>query len=184
MIVMGGRQLDAYDPATGKQLWYLPHLVGNRTITGPTLGDGMVYATCGMRKDLVAVKLGGTGELPASAVTWRTTDSTPDSPCPVVANGLLFVVTDGGIARCLDAKSGAEKWKERLPGDYKASPLAADGRVYFVNLAGRCTVVAASAKFEKLADNRLDDATIASPAVADGKLYLRGKKALYCIGKP
>jgi outer membrane protein assembly factor BamB len=184
MIVMGGRQLDAYDPATGKQLWYLPIAIGNRTITGPTLGDGIVYATCGMRKDLVAVKLGGSGQLPESAITWRTTDSTPDSPCPVVVNGLLFVVSDGGIVRCLDAKTGAEKWKERIPGDYKASPLAADGRVYFVNLAGRCTVLAAAEKFEKLAENQLNDATIASPAVADGKIYLRGKKALYCIGKP
>ncbi len=184
MIVMGGRQLDAYDPGTGKQLWYLPLPIGNRTITGPTLAGGMVYATCGMRKDLVAVKLGGSGQLPESAVAWRTTDSTPDSPCPVVTNGLLFVVSDGGIARCLDAKTGVEKWKERLPGEYKASPLAADGRVYFLNLAGRCTVAAAAEKFEKLADNQLDDATIASPAVADGKLYLRGKKALYCVGKP
>jgi outer membrane protein assembly factor BamB len=183
MIVMGGRQLDAYDPASGKRLWYLPIPIGNRTITGPTLGDGMVYATCGMRKDLVAVKLGGTGQLPESAITWRTTDSTPDSPCPVVANGLLFVVSDGGIVRCLDAKTGAEKWKERLPGDYKASPLAADGRVYFVNLAGRCTVVAAAEKFEKLAENQLADETIASPAVADGKIFLRGKKSLYCIGE-
>jgi outer membrane protein assembly factor BamB len=182
MIVMGGRQLDAYDPAGGKQLWYLPIPIGNRTITGPTLADGMVYATCGMRKDLVAVKLGGAGLLPDSAIAWRTTDSTPDSPSPVVTGGLLFVVSDGGIARCLDAKTGAEKWKERLPGDYKASPLAADGRVYFLNLAGRCTVVKAGEKFEKLADNPLDDATIASPAVAGGRIYLRGKKALYCVG--
>jgi outer membrane protein assembly factor BamB len=184
MIVMGGRQLDAYDPVTGKQLWYLPIPIGNRTITGPTLADGMVYATCGMRKDLVAVKLGGTGKLPESAIAWRTTDSTPDSPCPVAVGGLLFVVSDGGIARCLDAKTGEEKWKERLPGDYKASPLAADGRVYFLNLAGRCTVIAAGEKFEKLAENQLADETIASPAVSDGKLYLRGKKALYCVGKP
>lgn len=185
MIVMGGRQLDAYDPATGKQLWYLSGLPGNRTITGPTLADGMVFATCGMRKDLVAVKLGGTGELPESAVAWRTKDSTPDTSCPVVWKGLLFVVSDDGIAQCLDAKTGDAKWKERLPpGKYKASLLAADGRVYFVNLAGRCTVVAAAAKFDKLAENQLEDDIIASPAVSDGKLYLRGRKALYCIGKP
>jgi outer membrane protein assembly factor BamB len=184
MIIMGGRQLDAYDPATGKQLWYLPGLTGNRTITGPTLADGMVFATCGMREDLVAVKLGGTGELPKSAIAWRTKESTPDSPSPVVWKGLLFVVADDGIARCLDAKTGEQKWKERLPGDYKASPLAADGRIYFMNLAGRCTVVAAAAKFEKLASNQLDDGVIASPAVSDGRLYLRGRKALYCVGKP
>jgi outer membrane protein assembly factor BamB len=183
MIVMGGRQLDAYDPASGRQLWYLPIPIGNRTITGPTLAGGMVYATCGMRKDLVAVKLGGSGLLPESAIAWRTTENTPDSPCPVVWNGLLFVISDSGFVQCRDAKTGEVKWRERLPGDYKASPLAADGRVYFVNLAGRCTVLAASAKFEKLADNQLDDGIIASPAVSDGRLYLRGRKALYCIGK-
>jgi outer membrane protein assembly factor BamB len=184
MIVMGGRQLDAHDPATGKQLWYLPIPIGNRTITGPTLAGGLVYATCGMRKDLVAVKPGGAGQLPESAIAWRTTDNTPDSPCPVVCKGLLFVISDSGFVQCRDALTGELKWKERLLGDYKASPLAADGRVYFINLTGRCTVLAASAKFEKLAENQIDDGVIASPAVADGKLYLRGKKALYCVGKP
>jgi outer membrane protein assembly factor BamB len=136
-----------------------------------------------MRRDLVAVKLGGSGELPASAVVWRTRDSTPDSPCPVVCAGLLFVVSDNGIAQCLDAKTGAAQWKEQLPGDHKASPLAADGRVYFLGRDGRCTVTAAAAKFETQAENRLDDEFIASPAVSDGKLFLRGRKALYCIGK-
>jgi outer membrane protein assembly factor BamB len=184
LLVMGGNQLDAYDPATGKQVWYLPGLSGNRTITGPTVAAGMVYATCGMRRDLVAVKPGGSGEVPPSAVAWRTKDSTPDSPCPVVSNGLVFIVSDQGWAQCFDAKTGESKWKQRLPGDHKASPLAAEGRIYFVSLNGSCTVVAAAATFEKLAENRLDDSLIASPAVSDGKLFLRGRKALYCLGRP
>jgi outer membrane protein assembly factor BamB len=184
MIVMGGRQLDGYDPATGRQLWSLPGLPGNRTITGPTVAAGMVYATCGMRRDLVAVKLGGTGELPTDAIVWRTKDSTPDSPSPVVTAGLLFVVSDNGIAQCLDAKTGTARWKERLAGDYKASPLAAEGRVYFLNRGGLCTVVAAADRFEKLAENQLGENFTASPAVSDGKLYLRGRQAVYCIGKP
>jgi outer membrane protein assembly factor BamB len=181
MIIMGGRQLDAYDPSNGKQIWYLPIAIGNRTITGPTLAGNMIYATCGMRADLLAVRLGGTGRLPERAIAWRTTDNTPDSPSPVVWQGLIFLVSDGGIAQCLDARTGERKWKERLPGDYKASPVAADGRIYFVNRVGRCTVVAAAATFEKLADNSLDDAMVASPAVADGKFYFRGRKTLYCI---
>jgi outer membrane protein assembly factor BamB len=193
MIVMGGNQLDGYDPATGKQIWYLPGLSGNRTITGPTIANGMVYATCGMRRDLVAVRLsflgdlGGTSKLPPSAVVWRTREKTPDSPCPVVAKGLVFIVSDNGIAQCFDAKTGAVKWQERLPGDHKASPVAAqaaEGHIYFLSRNGRCTVAAAAATFKKLADNRLDDQFVASPAVSDGKLYLRGRKSLYCVGKP
>jgi outer membrane protein assembly factor BamB len=183
LVVMGANQLDAYDPATGGQLWYLPGLRGNRTITGPTAAGGMVYATCGMRRDLVAVKPAGSGELPPSAAVWRTKEATPDSPCPVVYRGLLFVVSDNGIARCLDARTGAVKWKERLSGDYKASPLAADGHVYFLSRDGRCTVAAAAPTYTRLAVGRLADEFVASPAVSDGKLFLRGRKALYCVGK-
>ena len=122
--------------------------------------------------------------MPPAAVAWRTRDSTPDSPCPVVANGLVFIVADNGMAQCFDAKTGSAKWKERLPGDHKASPLAAEGRVYFLGRDGHCTVVAAAQKFEMLAENRLADEFLASPAVSDGKLYLRGRKALYCVGVP
>lgn len=186
MILMGGNQLDAYDPATGKQLWYLPGLVGGRTITGPTLGQGVVFATTGMRGPLQAVNIAdGQGKFdPARNVLWKHTTSTSDTCCPVLWGDLLFIVTDNGIASCFNAKTGENHWKERVGGrDYKASPLAAEGRIYFLSKDGLCTVVAASTKFEKLAENKLDDEFLASPAVSDGRLYLRGKKSLYSIGK-
>jgi outer membrane protein assembly factor BamB len=182
LIVMGGNQIDAYDPATGRQLWALPGIVGGRTITGPTLARDLVYATQGQRGPLLAIKLGGSGQLDTSAIVWKETQGTSDSCCPVVWKDWIFWVTDNGVAQCHDARTGELKWKERLAtGNYKASPLAADGRIYFLNLAGLCTVVSAGPKFEKLAENKLEDETIASPAVSDGRIYLRGKKALYCI---
>jgi outer membrane protein assembly factor BamB len=181
MIIMGSEQIDAYDPATGKQLWYLPGVDGNRVITGPTLSGDLLYTTCGMRGPLLAVKLGGEGKLTKDAIAWQAAEKTPDSPSPVVWKDLLFFISDDGNAHCVDAKTGDEKWSKRLSGDFKASPIAADGRVYFLNLAGKCTVVAASATFEKLAENQIDDETIASLAVADGRIYLRGRTALYCI---
>jgi outer membrane protein assembly factor BamB len=183
LVIAGGTQIDAYDPATGKQLWFLPNLGGNRTITGPTLAHGLVYATVGQRGPLLAVRPEGSGKLPADAIAWKQTGSTPDTPCPVVWRELIFTVSDNGVAQCLDAKSGAVKWNQRLSGDYKASPLAVDGRIYFVNTTGLCTVVAAAPTFEKLAANQVSDEILASPAVADGKLYLRGRKSLYCIDK-
>jgi outer membrane protein assembly factor BamB len=183
MIVMGGEQIDAYDPASGKQLWYLPGVEGNRVITGPTLSGDMLYTTRGMRGPLLAVKLGGEGKLTSDAIVWQAPEKTPDSPSPVVWKDLLFFISDDGNAHCVDAKTGAENWTKRLSGDFKASPIAADGRIYFLNMAGKCTVVAASATFEKLAENQVDDDAIASLAVSDGKLYLRGRKALYCIGE-
>lgn len=183
VVVMGANQLDGYDPLTGRQLWYLPRVVGGRTITGPTAGQGMVFATQGMRKDLLAVKLGGEGELPRRDIVWKQNEATPDSCCPVLWRDLLFTVSDEGIAKCYDAYTGHVKWKKRLAGNYKASPIAAEGRVYFLNMHGVTTVVAAGDRYEKLAENTIDDETTASPAVAGGRIYLRGKKHLYAIEK-
>jgi outer membrane protein assembly factor BamB len=183
LIVMGGNQVDAYDPETGRQLWFLPGLVGGRTVTGPTPGEGVVYVTRGMRGPLLAVKLGGTGELRPSDIVWKYDQGTPDTPCPVLSGDLLFTVTDDGIARALDARTGNLHWKQRLAGNYKASPLAAEGRIYFLNTAGLCTVIAASDHLEKLAENQLPDVTLASPAVSGGHLFIRGRQALYCLGE-
>jgi outer membrane protein assembly factor BamB len=183
LVVMGGNQLDAYDPASGRQIWYLPGLVGGRAVSGPTAAGELIYATRGMRGALVAVKPGGSGERSAKDIVWRYDQGTPDTPCPVVSGELLFTVTDNGIVTALDALSGRLLWKERLKGDYKASPLAAEGRIYFLNTTGLCTVVSAARKFEKLSESQLPDSTLASPAAADGHLFIRGKEALYCLGE-
>jgi outer membrane protein assembly factor BamB len=184
LIVVGADWIDGYDPDTGKQLWYLPGQRKARTITGPALGPGLVFATQGMKGPLLAVRLGDNGKLGDDAVAWKTTKRTPDSCCPVVWDDLLFWVSDDGFAVCRDARTGEVKWEERLSGQYKASPLAAEGRIYFLNLAGKCTVVKAAARFERLAESTIQDETIASPAVSDGRIFLRGRKALYCIQAP
>src|SRR5690606_35245921 len=121
-------------------------------------------------------------ELTTRDLAWKYTTGTPDSCSPVIAGNWLFYVADDGIARCLDLPTGNLKWKQRLKGDYKASPIVAEGRVYFLSTSGVCTVVSASDRFEKLAENTLDDSFLASPAVSDGRIYLRGRKALYCLG--
>ncbi|MGC3971264.1 MAG: PQQ-binding-like beta-propeller repeat protein [Pirellulales bacterium] len=187
MIIMGGNQLDAYDPATGKLRWFLGGLVGGRTITGPVVVGDHVYTTRGMRGELLSVRLAdasaGGKELAAEAVLFRHKESTPDSASPVVMNGRIYTITDNGIGQCLDAKTGAEIWKERMPGDYKASPIGAAGKIYFLNKAGLCTVLTDGPEFNKAAENQLDEETLASPAAANGRLYIRGREFLYCLGK-
>jgi outer membrane protein assembly factor BamB len=157
--------------------------VGNRLITGPVAAEDTIYATQGMRQALLAVRPGGSGQRTRRDVVWKYDQGTPDSPTPVVWAELLFFVTDNGVARCLDLHSGRLKWKERLKGDYRASPLAAEGRIYFLNMKGLTTVVAASSRFDRLAENHLDDATIASPVVSDRKIFIRGRQKLYCVAK-
>jgi outer membrane protein assembly factor BamB len=183
LVVMGGNQLDAYDPKNGTQLWRLPGLTGGRTVTSPTVADELIFATRGLRGPLLALKPKAERELTFRDIAWTYSEGSPDSASPLVWNELLFTITDDGIARCFDAASGNIKWKERLKGQYKASPVAAEGRVYFLNIDGLCTVVSASPRFDKLVENQLHDSTIASPAISDGRIFIRGRKTLYCIGR-
>jgi len=185
LLVMGGNQVDAYHPQTGAQLWAVPGLVGGRTITGPTIGHGRVYVTNGMRGPLNAVTLSGKGQREKKeAVAWSLEQGTADTCCPVLWSDLLYFVADNGVASCLDAHSGRRLWQERLKGNYKASPLAGNGRIYFLNQQGVCTVITADSRFQKLAENDLAEEFIASPAAADGHLFLRSKKHLFAVGAP
>jgi outer membrane protein assembly factor BamB len=123
------------------------------------------------------------GELSPRDVVWTYGEGSPDACSPVVWNDLVFTITDDGIARCFEASSGRLRWKERLKGQYKASPVAAEGRVFFLNIDGLCTVVSAAPRFDRLAENALSDTTLASPAISDGFIFIRGYQALYAIGK-
>lgn len=182
LIVWGGETIDAYDPTTGERFWWLPGLTGNRIITGIVAVDDMLYATRGMRKQLFAVRTGGSGEQSLDDVVWEYERGTCDASTPAVYRGLLFMVTDRGISKCLDAATGKEYWQRRIAGNYYASPLAADGRIYFQSQDGLVTVVRADKKGDVLAENRLDDTFLTSPIVSEGRIYLRGRKRLYAIG--
>ena len=181
IIVMGGTQLDGYDPRTGRQLWSLNELGGNRTVTGPTLFGNMIYTTVGMRGRLLAVKLGAQGEVTGDSIVWDHEKGTPDTPCSVVWDNLLLFINDNGVCRCLDRRNGQTYWIERLPGEYSASPISVNGRIYLLNREGLCTVVAATSQYQKLSVNQIDDEFFASPTISNGRFYLRGKRMLYCV---
>ena len=184
VVVMGGEILDAYDPATGKRLWYLPRVLGNRPVTSPVAAGDCIYATQGKRGPFFAFRPKREGEESHDAILWKHEKGTPDSPCPVVSEGLVFWVNDNGIVYCLDAKTGEEIWKKRLgKGPYRASPIVANGCVYFLSTKGLATIVRVARECEIVAENTLEDELYASPVVSDGKLYLRGQKNVYCIGQ-
>jgi outer membrane protein assembly factor BamB len=182
LIVFGGNVLDAYDPATGKQLWRCAAFKGNRVISGPTLAGDTVYAVQGMRGPLFAVKAAGAGDVTKSHVRWTYPGATPDAATPVVANGLVFLATNEGTAVCIDAGTGKQRWKKRLAGAFRATPLVAGGLVYFFGKEGKCMVVEASGTFREVAVSELDEDTVASPAAAGGDLFVRTREHLYRIG--
>jgi outer membrane protein assembly factor BamB len=183
LIVFGGNVLDAYDPATGKRLWYCDVFKGNRVISGPTLAGDTVYAVQGMKGPLFAIRAGGSGDVTASNVLWQfKKGDNPDAASPAVAKGLVFLATNSGQGICIDAVTGKELWNKRLASQFRATPLVAGNRIYFFGKDGNTSIVEAAGEFKKVSECDLDEDTVASPAVAGGDLFIRTKGHLYRIG--
>jgi outer membrane protein assembly factor BamB len=171
-----------YDPLTGKELWRVVDRSAFSASNRPVAGHGLIYYTTGWDRGVVtAVRPDGSGDISASHVAWRSARGAPQKPSLLLAGDLLFMVNDAGIVTCLDAKTGEEVWHARVPDSYSASPIAAEGRVYFFSEDGRTTVIEAGRTFKVLAENVLDDGFMASAAVDGRALYLRTKSALYRI---
>ena len=118
-----------------------------------------------------------------AGVAWKMTRAAPTRPSPLVLGDLLFMVNDTGTAYCLDARTGEEIWKESLDGKFSASPVYAEGRIYFTSENGKVFVVAADRTFQLLETNKLEPGCLGTPAVVDGAIFIRTKSHLYRIGK-
>ncbi len=137
------------------------------------------------RNLVMAIKPGAVGEATDTHVLWTHGRFVPFCSSPLYVNGLVFTVKDGGIVNCLEAKTGKALKTGRLPksDDYYASPVTADGKVYFANQLGQVTVVSAEGSWKALHSADFDEEIYATPALADGRIYLRTDKHLYCFGK-
>ena len=171
----------AYDPQTGDELWRIQP-GGMNAAARPLYANGLVYIAAGDGNyRLLAVRPDGTGDVTDTHIVWKTSQSVPRRSTPLVLGDLLFMMEDGGVASCLEAKTGRGVWRERLDGAYWASPVAAEGRVYFFSQEGRTPVIEAGREFRLLADNRLDAGLNATPAIAGQAIYLRTFTHLYRI---
>ncbi len=173
----------AYVPETGEEIWRINH-GGMNACNPPLYGNGLLYlntASGGFR--FFAMRLGGTGDVTDTAVAWKTSQGVPTRSSAILDGDLIFMVADNGVATCLDAKTGDRIWNKRLEGEFSASPIWAEGRLYFSNHDGQTFVVAASRDYELLATNQLDAGCMASPAVYDKAIYLRTKTHVYRIEK-
>ena len=170
---------------TGKELWRVGYGEGYSVIPRPVTADGLVFVSSSFDKPVLkAIRLAGaTGDVTESHVAWTLQKGAPHTPSMILSGDNLFCVSDGGIATCADLRTGEVRWTERLPGNYSASPVLAEGRLYFQSETGIGTVVKAAATFESLATNTLDEPTLASPAFIDGAVILRSEKHLWRFGK-
>jgi outer membrane protein assembly factor BamB len=189
LVLQGAETVTAYNPEKGELLWSsggmkVPHPYG-RTISGMAAGDGVVLAVAsGFQNRGYTVALKSDAQSDSERQLWKQSKFSPDCPTPVVYEGKVYMIRDDGNASCLDLKTGDVDWQERLFSvNVKVSPVAGDGKIYFMSGQGNCAVVKASPKFEALATNDLNEATLSTPAIADGHLFLRTEKRLYCVGE-
>jgi outer membrane protein assembly factor BamB len=253
VIIPGTNRLVAYDPATGKEIWYVRGLTWQLKPTPAVVGD-MAYvlgwaggADHGLQENLpefaevlktldadkdgklslkeiadprwqkdfkeadldtdgflgardwekyrgkrsslnsvMAVRLGGSGDMTEKSVVWQHLKALPNVPSPLVYDGVVYLMKEGGILTSLDAATGKVLKQGRLPGAldyYYASPVAGDGKIYVTSQEGHITVLKAGGEWEPLARNDMDDETFATPAPVDGRLYVRTRSALYCFGE-
>ena len=182
MVSLGSMAAYGYDPLTGKELWRVVERANFSMSTRPVAADGLVYYPTGFNTaQIFAVRPDGSGDVTSTHVTWKAPRGAPNKPSILFLDGLIYMVNDGGVLTCLDAKTGEEVWKNRLTDSYSASPIAAGGRIYFFSEDGRATVIEAGREFKKVAENMLSDGFMASPAVDGKALYLRTKSHLYRV---
>ncbi len=172
----------SYDPKTGEELWRVRHEGwGWNVACRPIFAHNLVYFTTGVEKLLLAVDPSGTGDVTNSHVVWRNRKGAPEIPSPLIVDDLMFMVNEGGVVACLEAKSGNQVWRGRVGGNHWASPLYAGGNIYFFSMDGRVSVISAGREFKLLARNEFDTEFIASGAAAGNTLILRSRTHLYCI---
>jgi outer membrane protein assembly factor BamB len=181
LVSMGAFRVSGYEPLTGKEIWWVD-IPGFSNVPRPVFGQGLVYISTGFGKpELWAIRPDGYGDVTKTHVAWKVMKQAPAKPSPLLVGEQFYMISDNGIATCLDAKSGKEIWAERIPGAYSASPIYADGRIFALNEQGQTIVLQPGPKFQVVATNALENGFMSSPAVAGKAFYLRTKTHLYRI---
>ncbi|HET6893544.1 MAG TPA: PQQ-binding-like beta-propeller repeat protein [Pyrinomonadaceae bacterium] len=184
LVTVGTESIISYDPATGKELWTHKGVESN-AIPSPVANSDSVFIVAGFPKKIaMAIPLGGSGDL-GDKVTWKYEKGTAYVPSPILYGDHLYLTTDRGILTCLDAKTGAVKYeggRVPIPATFTASPVAFGGNILLTSEDGDTFMVKAGAKHEILGSNSVGEPVYASPAIADGLIFIRGEKNLYCIG--
>jgi outer membrane protein assembly factor BamB len=186
LIASGTETVISYDPATGKELWRHKGLESN-AIPSPVANSEMVFLVAGYPAKLaMAIRLGQSGDLTGTPnVPWKYVKGTAYVPSPILYGDYLYLTTDRGILTAIDAKTGEVKYEGGripVPATFTASPVAFEGKILMTSEDGDTYMVKAGPKHEILGTNSVGEAVYASPAIADGRIFIRGEKNLYCIG--
>jgi len=172
----------SYDPRTGQEIWRARYPEGYSVIPRPVFAHGLLFVSSAYDRPVVyAVRPDGKGDVTETHIAWSINKGAPNTPSPLVVGGEVYFISDSGIMTCADAKSGQVHWQERVGGNYSASPVFADGKIFTQSEEGVGTVLKPGRKFEVLAKNDVKERTLASYAIGDGAIYLRTAEHLLKI---
>jgi outer membrane protein assembly factor BamB len=184
LITPGSGVVQALDPKDGKEIWHVNYDQGYSVVPRPVFAHGMIFLSSGYDKPVgYAIKVDGQGDVTATHVAWTANKHVPHNPSMLVVGDELYMLDDGGFLSCMDARSGAVHYQERLLGPSSSSLLLADGHIYAIDELGKTAVVAPGKTLQVLATSELGEKTQASMAVCDSDLIIRTEVALYRIGK-
>jgi outer membrane protein assembly factor BamB len=182
LLVNSSQRIDAYDPLTGKLLWYTG---SERQTPIPTavFHDGRIYLSRGYRNsDYMALRPGGSGDVTKTHIEWQGASGASYVPSILYYDGLLYMTNEVGVVTCADARTGERVWRHRLDGIFFASPVAGNGKIYMASETGKTFVLRAGRTAEVLAENDLGERFLASPAISGGRIFLRSDRTLFAVG--
>ncbi len=181
VIVPGSNVVQSLNPETGKEIWRLRY-EGYSVIPRPIVAAGLILMSTGYdRPKLLAIRPDGQGDVTDTHLAWSKMGAVPNTPSMNTRDGLVFIVSDDGIASCLEAATGEEVWKKRIGGNFSASPLLAGDLLYLLSEEGDTTILKADRNYEVVGKNRLGERTLASMAVIDNDLLIRSASGLWRI---
>jgi outer membrane protein assembly factor BamB len=182
IISPAGDVIQGFNPKTGERIWTV-FSQGEGVTPSFAMGDGLIFASSGFEKTTIrAVRTGGRGDVTATHIVWEQRKGAPTQPSLLYVRPHLFAITDGGVAHCYKGETGEIVWEERVGGNHSASPVFADGRIYFLSEAGETVVIVAGPEFRVLARNTIGERCQASMAISQGHIFIRSDKHLFCIG--
>lgn len=184
MVLSGSMCVTSYDPRTGALLWMMDGPT-EQFVASPVFDEksGLILLTGGFPEHhILAIRPDGTGDVTRTHIQWRTNKGVAYVPSPICENGWFLSVSDSGIGHCFDAATGEIAWAERLR-EHHASLVSAEGRVYFLNDFGTLRAIRPGESYDLLAESEIGEKIMASPALSEGQIFIRGEKSLLCFGK-
>jgi len=192
LIANGGRYIRGYDPLTGKELWRFADSDTQVKMQAPLIANDLIYITGGYPpgRAMYAFRPGAVGDISLKSgedknafLAWTTSKGSPYTPTPIIYGDLFYVLADNGVLSAYDAKTGENIYQQRLPTSFRASPVAANGKLYLSSEDGDVFVVKAGRQYELLSRNVMGQPLMATPALTEGMLIVRGENAIYALGE-